>query len=104
MYKLDNNYLSISRTNCLLEKVCEGVSPEHFYACLWDCLASNSGIRLPAISFVLAHFNRRLTMEDQLYIMGTNIDIMVRIIDLSLRVVFHFQNFSTNIKCFVEIF
>ncbi|XP_012258853.2 protein dopey-1 homolog isoform X2 [Athalia rosae] len=65
------------RTNSLLEKVCEGVSPEHFYACLWDCLASNSGIRLPAISFVLAHFNKKLTMEDQLYIMGTNIDIMV---------------------------
>ncbi|XP_046605599.1 protein dopey-1 homolog isoform X1 [Neodiprion virginianus] len=65
------------RTNSLLEKVCDGVSPEHFYACLWDCLASNSGIRLPAISFVLAHFNRKLSMEDQLYIMGTNIDIMV---------------------------
>ncbi|XP_011306689.1 protein dopey-1 homolog isoform X2 [Fopius arisanus] len=65
------------RTNSLLEKVCEGVSPPHFYACLWDCLASNSGIRLPAISFVLSHFNKRLPMEDQLFIMGTNPDIMV---------------------------
>ncbi|XP_024938328.1 protein dopey-1 homolog isoform X2 [Cephus cinctus] len=65
------------RTNSLLEKVCEGVGAEHFYACLWDCLASNSGIRLPAISFVLAHFNKKLPMEDQMYIMGTNFDIMV---------------------------
>ncbi|KAG7202175.1 hypothetical protein KM043_015855 [Ampulex compressa] len=65
------------RTNSLLEKVCEGVGAEHFYACLWDCLASNSGIRLPAISFVLVHFNKKLPMEEQKYIMGTDTDIMV---------------------------
>ncbi|KAJ8674892.1 hypothetical protein QAD02_010678 [Eretmocerus hayati] len=65
------------RTNSLLEKVCEGVGSEHFYTCLWDCLASNSGIRLPAILFALSHFNKRLPMEDQRYIMGTNVDIMV---------------------------
>ncbi|XP_076753567.1 protein DOP1 homolog isoform X2 [Xylocopa sonorina] len=65
------------RTNSLLEKVCEGVGPEHFYACLWDCLASNSGIRLPAISFVLTHFNKKLPMEEQKYIMGTDTNIMV---------------------------
>ncbi|XP_011692229.1 PREDICTED: protein dopey-1 homolog isoform X2 [Wasmannia auropunctata] len=65
------------RTNSLLEKVCEGVGAEHFYACLWDCLASNSGIRLPAISFVLAHFNKKLSMEQQKYIMGTNTKIMI---------------------------
>lgn len=66
------------RTNSLLEKVCEGVGAKHFYACLWDCLASNSGIRLPAISFVLAHFNKKLSMKEQKYIMGTNTKIMVR--------------------------
>lgn len=66
------------RTNSLLEKVCDGVGPEHFYTCLWECLASNVGIRLPAISFVLAHFNKKLSMEDQIYIMGTNLDIMVK--------------------------
>ncbi|XP_058800674.1 protein dopey-1 isoform X2 [Phymastichus coffea] len=65
------------RTNSLLEKVCEGVGPKYFYACLWDCLASNSIIRLPAISFALSHFNKKLPMEDQVYMMGTNIDIMV---------------------------
>lgn len=65
------------RTTSLLEKVCEGVGPPHFYGCLWDCLAANSGIRLPAISYVLSHFNKKLSMEDQLFIMGTNIDVMV---------------------------
>ncbi|XP_071560415.1 protein DOP1A-like [Temnothorax nylanderi] len=29
------------RTNSLLEKVCEGVGAEHFYACLWDCLKND---------------------------------------------------------------
>lgn len=71
-------FFSSTRTNSLLEKVCEGVGAEYFYACLWDCLASNSGIRLPAISFVLAHFNKKQTMEEQKYIMGTNTNIMVR--------------------------
>ena len=70
--------LWLSRTNSLLEKVCNEVGRSHFYGCLWECLASNRGIRLPAISFVLSHFNKKLCMEDQLYVMGTNIDVMVR--------------------------
>lgn len=70
------------RTNSLLEKVCDGVGPEYFYACLWDCLASNSIIRLPAIFFALSHFNKKLPMEDQAYMMGTNVDIMVRLLSI----------------------
>lgn len=65
------------RTNSLLEKVCDGVGAARFYTCLWDCLSCNSIIRLPAICFILAHFNRKLSMEDQLHIMGTDIDAMV---------------------------
>lgn len=65
------------RTNALLEKVCEGVGPTYFYGCLWECVSCNSAIRLPAISFVLSHFNKKLTMEDQIYLMGTDINIMV---------------------------
>lgn len=65
------------RTNSLLEKVCEGVGAAQFYGCLWDCLTSNAAVRLPAISFALAHYDRRLSTEDQLHVMGTNIDIMV---------------------------
>lgn len=66
------------RTNSLLEKVCDGVGAAHFYTCLWDCLSSNSIIRLPAICFILAHFNRKLSTEDQLHIMGTDIEVMVQ--------------------------
>lgn len=67
----------VRRTNSLLEKVCEGVGASQFYGCLWDCLASNAAVRLPAISFALAHYDRRISTEDQLHIMGTNIDVMV---------------------------
>ncbi|XP_071455571.1 protein DOP1 homolog isoform X2 [Hetaerina americana] len=73
------------RTNSLLEKVCEGVGGSHFYGCLWECLASNVAIRLPAISFVLSHFNKKLSMEDQLHIMGTNIDVMVSALCAALQ-------------------
>ncbi|XP_039275981.1 protein dopey-1 homolog [Nilaparvata lugens] len=65
------------RTNALLEKVCEGVGASHFYGCLWDCLASNAAVRLPAILFALAHYDKRLSTEDQLHVMGTNVDVMV---------------------------
>ncbi|KAK9882131.1 hypothetical protein WA026_018972 [Henosepilachna vigintioctopunctata] len=65
------------RTNDLLEKVCEGVGSSYFYTCMWQCVANNSPVRLAAISFVLAHYSKRLPMEDQLYLMGHDIDLMV---------------------------
>lgn len=68
------------RTNSILENVCEGVGPEWFYTCIWQGIRSNSPVRLPAISYILAHYNRKLSMEDQLYLMGRDIDVMVMLI------------------------
>lgn len=68
------------RTNSLLEKVCDGVGSEFFYSCIWECVCYNSAIRLQAVSFVLSHFNRKLTMEEQKFIMGSNINLVVGII------------------------
>nr|XP_022916081.1 protein dopey-1 homolog isoform X1 [Onthophagus taurus] len=65
------------RTNTLLENVCEGVGPSWFYTCIWQCVKSNSPVRLPAISYVLSHYSRKVSMEDQLYLMGNDIDVMV---------------------------
>ncbi|GJQ78976.1 hypothetical protein Trydic_g138 [Trypoxylus dichotomus] len=65
------------RTNVLLENVCEGVGPTYFYTCIWQCIRSNSPVRLPAISYVLSHYSRKVNMEDQLYLMGNDVDIMV---------------------------
>ncbi|XP_045463500.1 protein dopey-1 homolog isoform X2 [Harmonia axyridis] len=65
------------RTNDLLEKVCDGVGASYFYTCMWQCVANNSPVRLSAISFVLAHYSKKMPMEDQLYLMGHDIDLMV---------------------------
>lgn len=67
----------VFRTNDLLEKVCEGVGASYFYTCMWQCVANNSPVRLSAISYVLAHYSKKLPMEDQLYLMGHDIDLMV---------------------------
>ncbi|KAL0273816.1 UNVERIFIED_CONTAM: hypothetical protein PYX00_006399 [Menopon gallinae] len=65
------------RTNSLLEKVCEGVGSSFFYGSLWECVSCNSAIRLPAISFVLDHYNKKLKVEDQSHIMGIDTTVMV---------------------------
>ncbi|XP_072162239.1 protein DOP1 homolog isoform X2 [Bemisia tabaci] len=74
---LEEGYDYYDRTIELLHKVCEGVGPPIFYGHLWECLASNEAIRLAAITFILGNFDKKKTMEDQLYIMGTNVDVMV---------------------------
>ncbi|CAH1968105.1 unnamed protein product [Acanthoscelides obtectus] len=74
---LDTGTDHFDRTNQLLENVCEGVEPPYFYTCIWQCVANNSPVRLPAISYVLAHYSRKLSMEDQLYLMGNDIGLMV---------------------------
>lgn len=56
-----------------------GVNPAVFYTCLWECLTSNAAVRLPAISFILSHFDRHLTMKDQMYLMGNDVDLMVSV-------------------------
>uniref|UniRef100_T1J3V3 Uncharacterized protein n=1 Tax=Strigamia maritima TaxID=126957 RepID=T1J3V3_STRMM len=66
------------RTNGLLEKVCEGVKPDFFYGCMWECVLANPNVRLPAILFVTSHFNKKKSMEDQLHIIGTNVDILIQ--------------------------
>lgn len=65
------------RTNSLLGHVCNAVSPIYFYTCLWECVATNSSIRLPAITYVLDHFNKRVGMSEQTYLMGRNSDLMM---------------------------
>lgn len=65
------------RTNSLLNQVCAAVDPAYFYTCLWECVSTNASIRLPAISYLLDHFNRKLGMRDQLSLMGKNHDVLM---------------------------
>lgn len=65
------------RTNSLLMKVCSAVSPIYFYTCLWECVATNSSIRLPAVTYVIDHYNKRVGMSEQTYLMGRNEELMM---------------------------
>lgn len=65
------------RTNSLLNQVCAAVDPAYFYTCLWECVSTNASIRLPAISYLLDHFNRKLSMQEQLSLMGKNHDVLM---------------------------
>ena len=75
------------RTNKLLESICEASHPPIFYGALWECVASNQSIRLPAITFVLSHIDKRGRRDDgeatpvadrQSYILGNDRDVTVR--------------------------
>ena len=65
------------RTNKLLESICEAVQPTIFYGSLWECVASNASIRLPAISFILQHVHKKHTLSEQSYIFGADLEVVV---------------------------
>ncbi|XP_062843400.1 protein dopey-1 isoform X2 [Trichomycterus rosablanca] len=73
------------RTNTLLEKVAAAVEQSVFYSALWGSILTSASVRLPGISFVLLHLNRKLSMEDQLYVMGSDIELMVEAVSTSVQ-------------------
>ena len=56
------------RTNSLLEAVLEGVGGGVFYSSVWECVATNATIRLPALTFVLAHLGKK-HLESQAHVL-----------------------------------
>lgn len=70
-------FIFLERTNTLLEKVAAAVEQPAFYSALWGSILTSPAVRLPGVSFVLLHLNRKLSMEDQLYIIGSDIELMV---------------------------
>ncbi|XP_048351284.1 protein dopey-1 isoform X2 [Sphaerodactylus townsendi] len=73
------------RTNTLLEKVAAVVDQSAFYSALWGSLLTSPAVRLPGITYVLSHLNRKLSMEDQLYIIGSDIELMVEAVSTSVQ-------------------
>jgi len=79
-----------SRTSQLLEAVCDAVDPAVFYSGVWECVATNATIRLPALTFVLAHCSKKgrgqvSGMDHQLHLLGTDHDVMCRALCLALQ-------------------
>uniref|UniRef100_A0AAV2MB45 Uncharacterized protein n=1 Tax=Knipowitschia caucasica TaxID=637954 RepID=A0AAV2MB45_KNICA len=73
------------RTNTLLEKVAAAVEQSAFYSALWGSILTSPAVRLPGVSFVLLHLHRKLSMEDQLYVMGNDIELMVEAVSTSVQ-------------------
>lgn len=70
-----------ARTNRLLESVCDAASAPVFYGALWQCIAANPLIRLPAILFILQHVDKKTSsIKDQPHLHGTDVEVMVRAI------------------------
>ncbi|CAG9538470.1 unnamed protein product [Cercopithifilaria johnstoni] len=65
------------RSFSLLDRVQESVGSEAYFACLWEAVLGSPSVRLPALMYVNAKFNRRKSMHDQEFIMGNNIDHMI---------------------------
>ena len=91
MFPLSKHFILYLRTNTLLEKVAAAVDQSAFYSALWGSLLTSPAVRLPGITYVLAHLNRKLSMEDQLYIIGSDIELMV-----GLHVFAHLTNISSQ--------
>ena len=65
------------RTFELLKNVSKQTGDDYFFTCLWSAMLFSSAIRFPAIQYILTHFDRKKTMEDQLYLIGNSIDTMI---------------------------
>ncbi len=72
------------RTDQLLLKVGAGVGSAYFYDSLWRCILHNSCIRLPAINFVIGHFNKKRPLAEQAHMLGLCMQTVVRAICASL--------------------
>ncbi|KAB7504316.1 Protein dopey-1-like protein [Armadillidium nasatum] len=66
----------LERTSFLLQRIGEGVGMTEFFGCMWECILNNSNVRLPGLVYITNSFNKKATTEDQLHVIGTNVDVM----------------------------
>ena len=65
------------RLDTLLEKICESVGELEYYGSLWRCVLSSTSVRLAALQLVYRRFDRKKFTDDQIYIIGSSVDVMV---------------------------
>ena len=65
------------RGNSILEKFCVSVEPIYFYTCLWQVMLQAPSVRTYGTAFLLNHYNRRQSTDDQLHLFGNSITLMV---------------------------
>jgi hypothetical protein len=65
------------RISALLDNLANRIDKFYFYTCIWSAIHLVAAARYPALTFILNHFDKRKTMEDQLYLMGSSVETMV---------------------------
>ena len=65
------------RICALLDNLATRIDKFYFYTCIWSAIHLVAAARYPALTFILNHFDKRKTMEDQLYLMGSSVETMV---------------------------
>ncbi|EGT31247.1 CBN-PAD-1 protein [Caenorhabditis brenneri] len=65
------------RSFILLDRVCEKVGPRAFYACLWQAILGSPPVRLPAMIYVNAKFDKEKSLDDQIHLVGDHVNHMV---------------------------
>lgn len=65
------------RSFFLLDRVCEKVGPRAFYACLWQAILGSPPVRLPAMIYVNAKFDKEKSLDDQIHLVGDHVNHMV---------------------------
>lgn len=77
--------LPLFRTNALCDKFAEELGLVHFYTSFWICLLNSPSVRLPGTTYLLSHLDKNRSMEDQLYLLGSDLSTLV----CSLSLAFH---------------
>ncbi|KAK9402120.1 protein dopey-2 [Crotalus adamanteus] len=72
------------RTDALLVKLSLVIGKEVFYSALWASVLVSPSVRLPASLFVVSHINRAIPGKQQNYMMGTDPNLTIQAICLSM--------------------
>ncbi|UJR10286.1 hypothetical protein I4U23_014493 [Adineta vaga] len=61
----------------LLDNLANRIDEMYFYTCIWSAVHLVATVRYSAIAFIINHFDKRKTLEDQIYLTGLSTDTMV---------------------------
>ncbi|CAF3570172.1 unnamed protein product [Adineta steineri] len=66
-----------NRIILLLDNLVNKTDEIYFYTCIWSAMHLVASVRYSAITFILNHFDKRKTLDDQMYLIGLSSDTMV---------------------------
>ncbi|XP_024919895.1 protein dopey-2 isoform X3 [Cynoglossus semilaevis] len=99
------------RTEALLVKLSLLVGQQVFYGGLWGSMVVSAAVRLPASIFIVTHFDRTMSLQEQKHVIGYNSRLVLKAVCLSLQdsnilvqrnmleILLYFFPFATCLSC-----